>query len=610
MLTVSYTYADGRAFTLSLADAASAKDQTAAIQKALSAVGANGGGNVSLSAGDWTVQGTGKASDGCLKISSNTLLEGAGSATVLKLADGSTAVTGMLRTASGKLNADGTYTIVDNVTVKNLVLDGNAAHTSGDVDGFYCGPKPGTAQADTNIALDGVESRNCSRYGFDPHERTVGLTFKNCIAHHNGVDGFTIDFCSNVVFENNAAYANGRHGFNLVTGTSNVTMTGNNAYDNGGSGISLQTGNNEIRAWTDSITISGGTLANNGRNGIEGKQTSNVSIAGVTITGSADDAIRFSGVEHATITGNVYVGNGGGWLPVRIEGYLQDFSDTDVANDRWIATTNVRIDGVLQGNPPNTSGAAAWAYLVTDAGDVISGSSGVDTIAAGSGDDTVTGNAGNDHLLGNDGRDTLDGGAGSDRLYGGAGADRLLFSTGYDLLDGGAGLDTAVFSKASSAVNVTLTATVAQVTMGGVAVADLVSIENLVGTSQTDMLSGNAVANTLTGGGGADVLDGGAGNDTLIGGGGNDRLTGGIGDDVLTGGTGSDVFAFNLDGGTDTITDFTRKQDKLAITGVADMNGVTITQTGADTDIAIGSAHIVLTGVAASTLTASDFVFM
>ncbi len=610
MLTVSYTYTDGRAFTLQLADTATAKDQTAAIQKALSAVGAAGGGAVQLSAGDWTVQGTGKASDGCLKIGSNTTLEGAGSATTLKLADGSSAVTGMIRTASGKLNADGTYTTVDKVVVKNLVLDGNMANTSGDVDGFYCGPKPGTAQADTNITLDGVEIKNCSRYGFDPHERTNGLTFKNCVAHHNGVDGFTIDLCSNVVFENNSAYANGRHGFNLVTGTNAVTMTGNTAYDNGGSGISLQTGDNEIRAWTDAITITGGTLSNNGRHGIEVKQAGNIVVTGVTILESASDAIRLSGVEHVSISGNVYSGNGGGWLPVRIEGYLQDFGDNDTANDRWIATTDVRIDGILQAEPTNTSGAPRWTYVVTDGDDTISGSAGADVVSAGSGNDVVTGNGGNDALYGNDGNDTLDGGTGNDKLYGGAGTDRLMFASGYDLLDGGAGLDTADFSKAPAAVNVTLMATLAQVTMGGVAVADLVSIENITGTSFTDTLIGNAVANTLNGGGGADVLDGGAGNDTLIGGGGNDRLTGGIGNDVLTGGTGSDIFVFGNDGGTDVIADFTRKQDKISLSGIVDMNALTISQVGADTDIAMGITHITLTGVVATTLTATDFLFL
>ena len=611
MLAVSYTYADGRHFMLSVAETATTKDQTAAIQKALSAVAANGGGNVELSAGTWTVAGTGKASDGCLKIGSNTTLEGASSGnTVLKLADGSSAVTGIIRTASGKTNPDGSYSNVENVTVKNLAIDGNKGSTIGDVDGFYTGPKPGSAQADKNITLDHVEIRNCSRYGFDPHERTDGLTFRNCSAHDNGVDGFTIDFCANVVFENNVAYGNGRHGFNLVTATSNVTMSNNDAWGNGGSGVSVQTGDNEIRAWTDTIKISGGHLYGNGRNGIEIKQAANITIDHVVITNNDSDAIHLSGVVHATIFGNVYSGNGGGLVPVRIDGYLQDFGDSDPLNDRWIATTDIVIDGVSQSDPSNTSGITLWTYAVTDGDDTITASGGKAIVAAGSGNDIVNGGGGDDNLSGNDGNDVLDGQAGKDKLYGGAGNDRLLYSGGYDLLDGGAGLDTADFSKASGGVSVNLMATLGQVTMGGVVVADLVSIENLTGSSFADTLIGNSAANTLNGGGGADIIDGGAGNDTLIGGGGNDRLSGDVGNDMITGGTGSDVFVFGLASGTDVIGDFTRKQDKLSITGITDISGLVITQVGVDTDIAFGSSHVVLTGITAATLTSSDFTFM
>ena len=90
MLTVSDSYADGQVFHLSVSEIATPKEQTAAIQKALTAVASHGGGTVDLSAGTWTVAGTGKAADGCLKIGSNTTLSGAGMGeTILKLADGS-----------------------------------------------------------------------------------------------------------------------------------------------------------------------------------------------------------------------------------------------------------------------------------------------------------------------------------------------------------------------------------------------------------------------------------------------------------------------------------------------------------------------------------------
>lgn len=69
-------------------------------------------------------------------------------------------------------------------------------------------------------------------------------------------------------------------------------------------------------------------------------------------------------------------------------------------------------------------------------------------------------------------------------------------------------------------------------------------IENAVGGSGNDHLSGNAAANRLSGGSGADELAGRAGADMLRGGAGNDRLIGGAGADTLVGGAGSDVFRF------------------------------------------------------------------
>ncbi len=613
MLTVSYVCADGLTFQLAVSEAATAGAQTAVIQSALDTVAGHGGGTVSLSAGTWTLAGSGKAADGCLKIGSDTALEGAGmGATVLKLADGSSSVTGILRTDSGKLLPDGTYSTVHDVSVSGLSIDGNGAHTTGNVDGFYCGPKPGTAQADTNITLDHVEISNCSRYGFDPHEQTVGLTIANSSGHNNGVDGFTIDFCSNVTLTNNTAYANGRHGFNIVTGSHDVTMTGNDAHDNGGSGISLQTGDNEIRAWTDSIHITGGSLDHNGRAGIEIKEASHIDISHVTISANGMDGVLLSGVDGVSITANTYADNGGTGS-VRIAGYLQDFTDADVSNDRWIASHNVTIDGVHQNDPSVATNVPIWNYSVSSGDDTINGSAGADVIAAGSGNDTVNGGAGNDSLSGNDGNDILCGGDGVDKVYGGAGDDRLILSNGYDILDGGAGSDTVDTSKAVSAVSIDLSTTTAHIVSNGVVVADLVSIENIKGSSYADTLSGNALANAFEGGGGNDILDGRAGNDVLSGGGGNDRLIGGTGNDVLSGGTGSDVFAFSAGWGSDTITDFTRKQDKIEFSGVDGLTGfaqLAISQVAGDTHIAYGGHEIILAGIAASSVQASDFIFV
>jgi serralysin len=77
-------------------------------------------------------------------------------------------------------------------------------------------------------------------------------------------------------------------------------------------------------------------------------------------------------------------------------------------------------------------------------------------------------------------------------------------------------------------------------------------IENAIGGSGNDSITGNAVANNLVGGKGNDTLvgldgddglSGGKGNDQLVGGIGNDTLRGNVGDDRISGGAGADLMA-------------------------------------------------------------------
>ena len=58
------------------------------------------------------------------------------------------------------------------------------------------------------------------------------------------------------------------------------------------------------------------------------------------------------------------------------------------------------------------------------------------------------------------------------------------------------------------------------------------------------------------------------GNDTLIGAGGDDILVGGGGNDTLTGKGGNDIFVFSGNSGHDIITDFTKGQDKIRLSGL------------------------------------------
>ena len=89
------------------------------------------------------------------------------------------------------------------------------------------------------------------------------------------------------------------------------------------------------------------------------------------------------------------------------------------------------------------------------------------------------------------------------------------------------------------------------------AIAHNAQIENAIGGSAADTITGNALDNAIEGRGGNDTLDGGTGNDALTGGMGDDTIDGGAGTDtgVLTGTSSEYTFDYtNYDKSTQTGT--------------------------------------------------------
>lgn len=168
-------------------------------------------------------------------------------------------------------------------------------------------------------------------------------------------------------------------------------------------------------------------------------------------------------------------------------------------------------------------------------------------IYGGAGNDTLTGGAGDDTILGGDGDDVLSGGGGHDLLLGENGNDTFLagsVSGAGSVYLGGAGTDFLDYSKRTHALTVVMDAVWTGVFPAGSAsgttsgeggegdTIDL-TVENLIGGSGNDTLTGSAAANRLEGGPGDDTLYGMDGDDVLIGGAGNDTLYGGNGDDTF-----------------------------------------------------------------------------
>lgn len=211
---------------------------------------------------------------------------------------------------------------------------------------------------------------------------------------------------------------------------------------------------------------------------------------------------------------------------------------------------------------PRIVGTKAHDVIVAGPGDnAIYGMGGNDTICGDGGSDWIYGDRGNDAIFGGEGEDTVVGERGSDDLDGGAGTDRLLGETGNDEIDGGDGdgdevdggpgddsvaggpgnfdivfggvgndrvdggpgaHDIASYRGAGGPVAVDL----GTGTVSGAEQEHLDGIEDVLGGSGEDALTGSAAPNRL---------DGGPGNDHLSAVGGGDEAFGGIGSDACSG---------------------------------------------------------------------------
>jgi Ca2+-binding RTX toxin-like protein len=260
--------------------------------------------------------------------------------------------------------------------------------------------------------------------------------------------------------------------------------------------------------------------------------------------------------------------------------------------------------------------------------------------------------------------ENLRGTAFDDTLAGDGNNNVLEGGLGNNIIDGGGGSNTASYEHATAGVTVSLmTPPAVSQNTGGAGTDTLFNIQNLLGSSHDDTLTGNGNS-VLEGGPGNDILigqglndtasyehatagvtvnlatagqqnTGGAGTDTLtnianlMGSHFNDTLTGNTGNNTFFGNGGNDTFVFNetLGGiGHDTIGDFNPGQDHIQLDYAAfssnDPNGFNTwlsshatTVNGSDVliDLNVDGSHanvdtILLKNVALASLQANDFV--
>jgi Right handed beta helix region len=238
-------------------------DAFPAVQAACEAVRKAGGGKVQVQAGEYIMSKN-------FQVFSNTHFAGAGMGlTTFKLVNralpwkvGTSLNSGFLRAVYKSYNS------CINVKISALTLDGNKVNQNTDSDSEY-GRYGLFTEGCTNVYVDSVTIKNFQGYGFDPHGWKTApggplygkdLTIVNCISHDNDWDGFTLDQTDGMFVQNCFAYNNGRHGFNIVTGSRNVIIDTVRTHYNGhyyytgafGCGMTIQ---NNQNYGTHSVTV-------------------------------------------------------------------------------------------------------------------------------------------------------------------------------------------------------------------------------------------------------------------------------------------------------------------------------------------------------------------
>ncbi len=143
---------------------------------------------------------------------------------------------------------------------------------------------------------------------------------------------------------------------------------------------------------------------------------------------------------------------------------------------------------------------------------ILNGATPADVLVDGVLEDTVQNI---ESVIGGSAGDRLTGDQFANRLEGGAGDDVIKGGGGNDALEGGLGIDTVDYSDKTASVAITLAGSVAAgVTVGGIAEDSVRYIENVIGGSGNDTITGDKNANVFRGGAGNDALDGAAGIDT------------------------------------------------------------------------------------------------
>ncbi|MCE9521361.1 MAG: hypothetical protein K8S25_02880 [Alphaproteobacteria bacterium] len=361
------------------------------------------------------------------------------------------------------------------VTIVFIDVDGNLNQVVGDPVHYI------VDASSTNLNLQGTAAGELI-FGNGGNDLITAGAGNDFVQGGNGSDTFFA-----TLSDGNDTYDGGNG-----TDTYNLSNTAAAATVNLTTGVatSAETG-------TDTLTSIENVVGSNGVNNITGNGGANV-LRGL---GGNDFLDGAGGTDTAAFSGNI-----------ASHGFSLVGSNLVVTDNRAGSPdgtdTLTSIEAVLFGTASltlrlGTNNAAPETVNGTNADELLLGFNGNDTLNAGGGDDTLIGGAGTD---------TQNGGTGDDTFV-------ATIGDGNDTIVGGNNTDTLDLSAGTVAASVNLGSVAAQLISAQFGTDTLSSIENVIGGSAGDTLTGaNNVSNVIQGGGGNDTLNGGtgAGTDTAV----------------------------------------------------------------------------------------------
>jgi len=410
----------------------------------------------------------------------------------------------------------------------------------------------GGADADT---LDGGADTDTADYSASGAAVSVDLAQATAQAGGDAA-GDILSNLENVTGSASDDTLNGTTGVNVIGGGA-----GNDSIGGGDGADTLTGGDNNDRFFFNTGDVDSGETIDGGANSDTLIVTTSTDFTSGTVL-NVEQAFLSGGTTATFAAGQI---DGQSWL-------------IDVPSNATKETIVVELGAANSVNLANLTFGANWDPAGDGDSVVVNGNANANAITGSSSVDTLNGLNSNDTLSGLGGADTLDGGGGGgdiadysasgsgvtvnltagtgvggdaqgdtltsieyvigsgsadvltgdglvNVLDGSGGNDTLAGLGGDDTLQGGSGTDTADYSASSLGVTVNLATLTAQGGAGDAAGDTLASIENLIGSSFADTLTGDVNVNVLDGSGGNDILQGGAGADSLVGGGGTDTAS-------------------------------------------------------------------------------------